>query len=108
MESEHSTQLGNTPGGGGGVAGGEGGAGLGGGGLGDEGGGEGGEGGGSEGEHKTSLAQPDSIDGADSTVMPSASEAAAAVPRVDASEVCSTAAVVSAGTAMVAVMITLA
>eukprot|EP00964_Phaeocystis_antarctica_P107457 scaffold72176_cov68-Phaeocystis_antarctica.AAC.2 len=48
------------------------------------------------------------MDGADSTVMPSAAEAAAAVPRVDASEVCSTAAVVSAGTAMVAVMITLA
>ena len=46
--------------------------------------------------------------GADSIVIPSASEAAAAVPRVEASEVCTASAVVEAGTAMVAVMITLA
>ena len=46
--------------------------------------------------------------GSDSTVMPSAAEAAAAVPRVAASEVCTASAVVEAGTAMVAVMITLA
>ena len=46
--------------------------------------------------------------GSDSTVMPSAAEAAAAVPRVVVSEVCTTAAVEEAGTAMVAVMITLA
>ena len=44
--------------------------------------------------------------GSDSTVMPSAAEAAAAVPRVEASEVCTAAGVVEAGTAMVAVMIT--
>ena len=99
--------AGGRAGGGAGCGGDEGGGGLGGGGLGDEGGGEGGEGGGSEGEHNTSLAQPDSINGADSTVMPSSSEAAAAVPRVDASA-CSTAAVVLAGTAMAAMMITLA
>ena len=46
--------------------------------------------------------------GSDSTVMPSAAEAAAAVPRVEASEVCTASAVVEAGTAMVAVMMTLA
>ena len=46
--------------------------------------------------------------GSDSTVMPSAAEAAAAVPRVVVSEVCTAAAVEEAGTAMVAVMITLA
>ena len=45
--------------------------------------------------------------GADSTVMPSAAEAAAAVPRLEASEVCTSAAV-EAGTVIVAVMITLA
>eukprot|EP00964_Phaeocystis_antarctica_P030697 scaffold17359_cov57-Phaeocystis_antarctica.AAC.4 len=39
--------------------------------------------------------------------MPSAAEAAAAVPRVELSEVCTAAAVVEAGTAMVAVMSTL-
>ena len=44
--------------------------------------------------------------GSDSTMMPSAAEAAAAVPRVEASEVCTAAGVVEAGTAMVAVMIT--
>ena len=42
-----------------------------------------------------------------SIVMPSAVEAAAAVPRVELSEVCTAAAVVEAGTAMVAVMSTL-
>ena len=77
-----------------------GGTGGGGGGVGGVGGGTGG---GADGGGITFT-----MDGADSTVMPSASEAAAAVPRVDASEVCSTAAVVSAGTAMVAVMVTLA
>eukprot|EP00964_Phaeocystis_antarctica_P031862 scaffold18018_cov42-Phaeocystis_antarctica.AAC.1 len=46
--------------------------------------------------------------GADSIVTPSAAEASAAVPRVEESEVCTAAAVVEAGTAMVAVMITLA
>eukprot|EP00964_Phaeocystis_antarctica_P160339 scaffold131867_cov48-Phaeocystis_antarctica.AAC.1 len=46
--------------------------------------------------------------GTDSTVMPSAAEAAAAVPRLEESEVCSAAGVVEAGTAIVAVMITLA
>jgi hypothetical protein len=44
----------------------------------------------------------------DSTVIPSAAEAAAAVPRVEESEVCTVAAVMEAGTVMVAVMITLA
>eukprot|EP00964_Phaeocystis_antarctica_P056075 scaffold33051_cov69-Phaeocystis_antarctica.AAC.2 len=46
--------------------------------------------------------------GATSTVTPSAAVAAAAVPRVEASDACTAAAVVEAGTAMVAVMITLA
>ena len=45
--------------------------------------------------------------GFSSIVMPSAVEAAAAVPRVEASEVSTAAAVVEAGTAMVAVMSTL-
>ena len=45
--------------------------------------------------------------GADSTVMPSAAEAAAAVPRLEESLVCTLAAV-EAGTVIVAVMITLA
>eukprot|EP00964_Phaeocystis_antarctica_P031366 scaffold17756_cov47-Phaeocystis_antarctica.AAC.1 len=40
--------------------------------------------------------------------MPSAAEAAAAVPRVEESVVCNAAGVVEAGTAIVAVMITLA
>jgi len=40
--------------------------------------------------------------------MSSAADAAAAVPRVENSEVCTAAAVVEAGTAIVAVMITLA
>ena len=46
--------------------------------------------------------------GASSTVMPSAVEAASAVPRLEESEVCTWSAVMAAGTAMVAVMITLA
>ena len=46
--------------------------------------------------------------GTDSTVMPSAVEAEAAVARLEASEVSTAAAVVVAGTAMTAVMITLA
>ena len=46
--------------------------------------------------------------GSDSTVMPSAVEAEAAVPRVEESEVCTAAGVVEAGTVIVAVMITLA
>jgi len=41
------------------------------------------------------------------TVMPRTSEAAEAVPRVDESEVCTSSAVMEAGTAMVAVIITL-
>jgi uncharacterized membrane protein YgcG len=48
------------------------------------------------------------IVGTSSTVMPSVVEAASAVPRLEESEVCSTPAVVEAGTAMVAVMRTLA
>ena len=46
--------------------------------------------------------------GSDSTVIPSAAEAAAAVPRLEESEVFSAVALMEAGTAMVAVMITLA
>jgi len=46
--------------------------------------------------------------GTDSTVMLSAFEAATAVPRVEESEFCKAAAVVEAGTAIVAVMSTLA
>ena len=45
--------------------------------------------------------------GFSSIVMPSAVEAVAAVPRVESSEACIAAAVVEAGTAMVAVMSTL-
>ena len=45
--------------------------------------------------------------GTSSIVMPSAVEAAEAVPRVEAREACTAEAVVEAGTAMVAVMITL-
>ena len=48
------------------------------------------------------------IVGTVSTVMPSAVEAAAAVARVEVSEVCTAAGVVEAGTTMVAVMSTLA
>ena len=46
--------------------------------------------------------------GTDSIMTPSTVKAAAAVPRVEESEVCTAAAVVEAGTAMVAVMSTLA
>jgi hypothetical protein len=45
---------------------------------------------------------------ADSTIMSSAAEAAAAVLRVEESEVCTAAGVLEAGTTIVAVMITLA
>ena len=48
------------------------------------------------------------IVGSDSTTIPSAAEAASATPRVEESEVSTTAAVVEVGTAMVAVMRTLA
>ena len=50
---------------------------------------------------------PDTTVGASSTVMPSAAEAAAAVPRLEESDVVNAAGLVLAGTAMVAVMITL-
>ena len=46
--------------------------------------------------------------GTDSTVTPSAVEAVAAVPRLEESEVCTAAVVVEVGTAMMAVMSTLA
>ena len=46
--------------------------------------------------------------GSSSTVTPSAVEAASAVPRLEESEVCTWSAVLEAGTAMVAVMSTLA
>ena len=46
--------------------------------------------------------------GFDSTTIPSAAEAASATPRVEESEVSTTSAVVEVGTAMVAVMRTLA
>ena len=48
------------------------------------------------------------IVGTSSTVTPSAVEASAAVPKLEESEVCTASAVVEAGTAMVAVMRTLA
>ena len=48
------------------------------------------------------------IVGTASTATPSAVEAAAAVPRVEASEACTVTAAEEAGTAMLAVMITLA
>ena len=80
-----------------------GGEGLGGGGEGD-----GGEGlGGSEGLGGGSSARTTMV-GTSSIVRPSAAEAAAAVPRVEASEVCTSSADIEAGTAMVAVMRTLA
>ena len=77
--------------------------GLGCGGEGDGGGGDGCGGGESSGGPSNSLMM-----GSDSTVMPSAAEAEAAVPRVEESEVCTAAGVVEAGTVIVAVMITLA
>ena len=46
--------------------------------------------------------------GASSTTMPSAAEASAAVPRVEESEACTASGAMEAGTAMVAVMRTLA
>ena len=46
--------------------------------------------------------------GTSSIVSPSAAEAASAVPRVEASEVCTSSAAIEAGTAMAAVMRTLA
>ena len=63
---------------------------------------EGGEGLGGGGEGEAVV-----IVGTASTVTPSASEAAAAEPKVEESEACTAAAVVEAGTAMVAVMSTL-
>ena len=79
-------------------------------GLGGGGEGEGGngceEGGGGEGSGR-----PDDsamMLGSDCTVMPSAAEAAAALPSLEESEVCTAAVVVEAGTTIVAVMITLA
>ena len=92
-------------GGGGDGGGGDGGGGDGGGGDGDGGGGDGGssEGGGEGGCGGEVEEVPTVID---STVMPSAAEAAAAVPRVEESVVCTWVEVLEAGTAMVAVMIT--
>ena len=46
--------------------------------------------------------------GASSTVMPSAAEASAAVPSVEESEACTASGAMEAGTAMVAIMRTLA
>ena len=46
--------------------------------------------------------------GSASTVMPSAAEAVAALPSVEESKVCTSSAVVEAGTTIVAVIITLA
>ena len=69
-----------------------------GGGIGD---GIGGDGGGEVGGEAIVTA------GFSSIVMPGAVEAAAAVPRVEASEVCTAAAVVEAGTVMVTMMSTL-
>ena len=63
---------------------------------------DGGEALGGEGDAETVV-----IVGTASTVISSAIEASAAVPRVEESEVCTAAAVVEAGTAMVAVMSTL-
>ena len=48
------------------------------------------------------------IVGSDSTAMPSAAEAEAALPRLEEREACTAAAVVEAGTVRVAVMSTLA
>ena len=62
----------------------------------ESGGGEGGEGGGGGGGEAIKIV------GTASTATPSAVEAAAAVPRVEESEACTVAAVLEAGTAMVA------
>ena len=80
----------------------DGGNGEGGGGEGDDGGG-GKLGGGSSGSATAIV-----MVGASSTVTPSAVEAASTVPRVDENEVSTTSGVKEAGTAMVAVMRTLA
>ena len=104
----HGSSANGASGGDGGVCGGlgghKGGSGLGDGGLGDGGGGEG-EGGGGEGSSGTE----DSIVmvGAPSTVMPSALDAFSAVSRVERSKACTAVARVAAGTATLAVMITL-
>ena len=50
---------------------------------------------------------PETMVGASSTVMPSAAEASAAEPRLEESDVTNAAGLAEAGTAMVAVMITL-
>ena len=73
----------------------------------------GGGGGGSEGEGDDGgvdggSARATVVVGTSSTVNPSAVEAALAVPRVEESEVCTSSAVMEAGTAMVAVTRTLA
>ena len=95
--------------GGGGDGDGGGGDGDGGGGDGDGGGGEG-EGGGGEGEGGggggAGVVEAMATMGVLSTVMPSLSLAAAAVPRLVESEVSTAEAVVECGTAMVAVMST--
>ena len=54
-----------------------------------------------------SVAASATMVGTSSIVSPSAAEAASAVPRVEASEVCTSSAAIEAGTAMVAVMRTL-
>jgi hypothetical protein len=84
-------------------------SGLGGGGEGDGGEGDGGNGCEGAGVGEKSGGPGDSVMlGFDCTLILSAAEAAAAVPRVEESEVCTAAGVVEAGTTIVAVMITLA
>ena len=79
------------------------------GGDGDGGGGEGDDGGGGKlGGGSSGSATAIVMVGASSTVTPSAVEAASTVPRVDENEVSTTSGVKEAGTAMVAVMRTLA
>ena len=100
--------LGDGEGEGGGGEGGDGcsdgeGEGGGGGGLGGSGEGGGGEGGAWEAAAAVLIV----TEGVPSIAMPSALEAAAGVPRVEAREVCIAATVVDSGTAIVAVMITL-
>ena len=55
-----------------------------------------------------SGSSPRATVGASSTVMPSAAEASAAVPSVEESEACTASGAMEAGTAMVAIMRTLA
>ena len=62
------------------------------------------DGSGSTGDSATMI----TMEGFDTTVMPSAVEAASVVSKWEASELCILSAVMEAGTAMVAVMITLA